>query len=230
MPRHPTHFLETIHLSKEVTSGDTTIEILKDVNLKLAAGESLAILGASGSGKTTLLTLLAGLDLPTAGDIYLDQAHINVMSEEQRAALRAKKVGFIFQSFQLLPTLTALQNVMLPLELHYVPYRTASEAAREWLTNVGLGGRLHHFPTTLSGGEQQRVAIARAFVSQPKIIFADEMTGNLDTKTGRVITNILFSLNQEKKITLVLVTHDEELAKRCQFRMLLQDGILNHAE
>lgn len=220
-------FLHTNHLSKHVRSGDTQITILRDIDLSIKTGESVAILGASGSGKTTLLTLLAGLDLPSGGDIFFKDYPLNKLDEEARASIRAQYVGFIFQSFQLLPTLTALENVMLPLEIQYLPNAQAQAEAIEWLKRVGLGNRLHHYPTKLSGGEQQRVAIARAFVNQRKIIFADEMTGNLDTKTGQLITDILFSLNQEYKTTLVLVTHDENLAARCERRLMLSEGTLH---
>jgi len=219
-------FLEVTHLNKQIPSGDSQIIILKDVNLTIKKGETVAILGASGSGKTTLLTLLAGLDLPTLGDIYFQQYHLNALDEEKRALIRGESVGFIFQSFQLLPTLTALENVMLPLEIQYVPYQRCKKEATEWLNKVGLGERLNHYPSKLSGGEQQRVAIARAFINQPSIIFADEMTGNLDTQTGHLISDILFSLNTQQATTLVLVTHDKTLASRCQRRLLLNEGIL----
>lgn len=219
-------FLQINHLSKQVISGDSQIIILRDVNLTITTGESVAIMGASGSGKTTLLTLLAGLDLPTSGDIYFQHHHLNLLNEEERAVIRGKQVGFIFQSFQLLPTLTALENVMLPLEIQYVSHKLAKKTATEWLCRVGLDKRLNHYPLKLSGGEQQRVAIARAFVNQPTIIFADEMTGNLDTQTGELVSNILFSLNDEYQTTLVLVTHDDKLSSRCQRRMILSDGIL----
>ena len=226
MDKDTTGFLLTKHLSKQVQSGDSKIHILRDVNLNIKAGESVAILGTSGSGKTTLLSILAGLDLPTSGEVYFDQHALHELSEEERARLRADDVGFIFQTFQLLPTLTALENVMLPLEIQYVPQKRAREEAIEWLNRVGLGARLHHYPKRLSGGEQQRVAIARAFVNQRKIIFADEMTGNLDTQTGQMVADILFSLNQECQTTLVLVTHDERLAARCQHRFILSEGTL----
>lgn len=226
MPPDPSVFLQVNHLSKRVASGDTAISILKDVNLNINTGESVAILGASGSGKTTLLTLLAGLDLPTAGDIYFLQQHLNSLDEEKRALLRGENIGFIFQNFQLLPTLNALENVMLPLEIRYVARELAEQSARSWLQKVGLQDRLLHFPATLSGGEQQRVAIARAFVTNPKIILADEMTGNLDIQTGKRIIELLFELNAERKTTLVLVTHDTNLAAQCQRRLLLQEGVL----
>jgi putative ABC transport system ATP-binding protein len=221
-----TSLLFTQHLNKQVQSGDSEIVILRDVNLSIQKGETVAILGASGSGKTTLLTLLAGLDVPTSGDIYIDRQHLNLLNEEQRTLVRAQQIGFIFQSFQLLPSLTALENVMLPLEIQYVPYQQAKSIATEWLNQVGLSKRLHHFPMKLSGGEQQRVAIARAFVNQPHIILADEMTGNLDTHTGELVSDVLFSLNQKHNTTLVLVTHDRRLAERCQKRYQLSEGIL----
>ncbi len=208
-------------------SGDSKIHILRDVNLDIKAGESIAILGTSGSGKTTLLSIMAGLDTPTSGEVYFDEKPLHTLSEEKRAQLRAENVGFIFQSFQLLPTLTALENVMLPLEMQYIPQKKARAEATEWLNRVGLGARLHHYPKRLSGGEQQRVAIARAFVNQRKIIFADEMTGNLDTQTGRMVTDVLFSLNREFHTTLVLVTHDAHLSARCERRFVLSEGILH---
>lgn len=219
-------FLLTRHLTKQVQSGDSKIHILRDINLDIKSGESVAIVGASGSGKTTLLSILAGLDQPTSGEVYFDNQPLHLLSEEERARIRAESIGFIFQSFQLLPTLTALENVMLPLEIQYVAAKKARADAAEWLKRVGLGARLHHYPKRLSGGEQQRVAIARAFVNQRKIIFSDEMTGNLDIQTGRMVSDILFSLNQEFHTTLVLVTHDERLSSRCQKRYQLNDGIL----
>lgn len=222
-----TSILQASHIHKQVKSGENTLTILQDINLSIKAGESAAILGASGSGKTTLLTLLAGLDLPSSGDIYLDQQHINRLSEEERAVLRANHIGFVFQSFLLLPTLSALENVMLPLELQYVDTKTAKDKAIVWLKRVGLAERLHHLPTQLSGGEQQRVAIARAFVNEPRIVFADEMTGNLDTETGKHIADIIFDLNKSNQTTLVLVTHDAELAARCQHQFHLSKGMLS---
>lgn len=208
-------------------SGESKITILQDINLSIQTGETLAILGASGSGKTTLLTLLAGLDLPTQGEIYLADHHLNQLDEEERAVLRGKYLGFIFQSFQLLPTLTALENVMLPLEIQYISHQRCKTQATACLKQVGLSERLHHYPAQLSGGEQQRVAIARAFVGQPKIILADEMTGNLDTHTGKLVTDVLFALNQNYQTTLVLVTHDDHLAKRCHRQLLLREGSLH---
>ncbi len=220
-------FLSAQHVSKQVQTSDNRIVILQDINLELQLGESVAILGASGCGKTTLLTLLAGLDLPSSGHIFLEKNHVSQMNEEARAQLRKEYIGFIFQSFQLLPSLTALENVMLPLEIQYAPYARAKKHAEEWLQKVGLAERLHHYPTKLSGGEQQRVAIARAFVTQPKIIFADEMTGNLDEKTGQTVSDILFSLNKKNNTTLVLVTHDAALATRCEKKYLLSEGRLH---
>lgn len=213
-------------LSKQVASGDKTITILKDINLNINKGESIAILGASGSGKTTLLTLLAGLALPTNGQILFLKHSLEKLTEEERALIRGQYIGFIFQSFQLLNTLTALENVMLPLEIQYISHQEAKKRASNWLTQVGLQDRLYHLPIQLSGGEQQRVAIARAFVTEPAIIFADEMTGSLDTKTGALIANLLFDLNNQQQTTLVLVTHDPSLAKRCTRCLLLQEGIL----
>lgn len=182
----------------------------------------MAIIGASGSGKSTLLALLAGLDLPTSGKVYLDQVDIFLLDEDQRAALRSKVLGFVFQSFQLLPALTALENVMLPLELANTDQ--ASEKARQLLTRVGLTLRLHHYPKQLSGGEQQRVAIARAFVTMPKLLLADEPTGNLDAETGEQIIDLMFELNREQGTTLVLVTHDETLSQRCSRQIRLSHG------
>lgn len=222
-------FLQVKHLTKKVRSGDSHITILRDINLTVKTGESLAILGASGSGKTTLLTLLAGLDLPTSGDIYFQQYHLNTLTEEARAEWRGQYLGFIFQSFNLLSTLTALENVMLPLEIQYVPHARAKKEAIQWLNRVGLDERLSHYPSVLSGGEQQRVAIARAFVNKPTLILADEMTGNLDTQTGERIIEVLFSLNEMEHTTLVLVTHDANLAARCARRLVLSEGVLHEA-
>ena len=226
MITEPSIFLKTHHLSKQVKSAESEIHILRDINLTIETGESVAILGASGSGKTTLLTILAGLQLPSKGKIEFLGHSLEALSEEQRAVIRGQNVGFIFQSFQLLPTLTALENVMLPLEIQFTKTAIAKKKAQEWLEHVGLKERLHYYPNKLSGGEQQRVAIARAFVVQPKIIFADEMTGNLDQETGKIITDILFSINKSENTTLVLVTHDNELAKRCNRQLLLHEGIL----
>jgi putative ABC transport system ATP-binding protein len=219
-------FIHCHHLSKKVRSGDSDITILRDINLKIEPKETVAIIGASGSGKTTLLTLLAGLELPTTGDLYFLSQRLNELDEEARALIRAHQVGFIFQSFQLLPSLTALENVMLPLELQYLPHKKAKAEATHWLKQVGLEKRLLHYPSQLSGGEQQRVAIARAFVTHPKIILADEMTGNLDIETGKKVLDLMFKLNKEEHTTLVLVTHDQNLTDRCERCYLLTDGVL----
>jgi putative ABC transport system ATP-binding protein len=200
-------------LLKTVSTADGDLDILRGIDLEIEQGASAAIVGASGSGKSTLLGLLAGMDLPSAGEIWLDGEALGDLDEDQRARLRAEKVGFVFQSFQLLPALTARENVMLPLELGGVS--GAAEIAEQYLRDVGLGERLSHYPTTLSGGEQQRVAIARAFARQPQILFADEPTGNLDTRTGERVIELLFELNDRAETTLVLVTHDERLAARC---------------
>jgi putative ABC transport system ATP-binding protein len=212
------------HVRKEIVSGGERIAILDDLSLYIVERESVAIIGRSGSGKTTLLSLLAGLDLPTAGDIRLRGQRLDELDEDGRAALRAGHVGFVFQSFQLLSSLTALENVMLPAEL--AGRADARARARTMLTQVGLERRLDHYPHQLSGGEQQRVAIARAFAAEPSILFADEPTGNLDNATGAHIVDLLFALNRERGTTLVLVTHDEQLARRCQRRLLLDGGRL----
>lgn len=215
------------NVSKIVTSGDNNIHILRNINLNIKQSETIAIIGASGSGKTTLLTLLAGLDLPTSGEIIFEGQALHLANDELRTRIRADFVGFVFQSFQLLPNLTALENVMLPMEIQYIPNSVAKAEASTWLKKVGLEHRLHHYPGKLSGGEQQRVAIARAFVNKRKVIFADEMTGNLDPKTGKQIIELLFDLNQDYGTTLVLVTHDAELAARCQRQISLADGELH---
>jgi putative ABC transport system ATP-binding protein len=204
------------------------IDILTGVNLEIKHGESLAIIGASGSGKSTLLGLLAGLDDATDGDILIEQQNISLMTEDERASLRSEKVGFIFQSFQLLPSLTALENVMLPLELQ--SKKTASADAQQLLQRVGLTDRQQHYPKQLSGGEQQRVAIARAFITQPTILFADEPTGNLDKITGQNVIDLLFEMNRERNTTLVIVTHDEVLAKHCDRCLTLENGVLSEYE
>lgn len=212
-------------MRKEINSTGETLSILRGVNLDVGASQSIAIVGASGSGKTTLLSLLAGLDTPSAGEVHLDGQNLNALDEDGRAAFRAGRVGFVFQSFQLLPGFTALENVMLPAELSG---RTDAESlALKALDQVGLSARLAHYPQQLSGGEQQRVALARAFATQPKILFADEPTGNLDTVTGDRIIELLFGLNRAAATTLVLVTHDEALARRCTRVLTLKDGILH---
>lgn len=212
------------NLSKVVPSEEGTLTILHQLTLDLAAGDSLAIVGASGSGKSTLLGLLAGLDLPSDGSVVLAGKDLSQLDEDQRARVRAEHVGFVFQSFQLLDSLNALENVMLPLELEGNP--RARELASELLQRVGLGHRLSHTPRQLSGGEQQRVAIARAFAAQPDVLFADEPTGNLDSHTGERISDLLFELNRERGTTLVLVTHDERLAHRCRRLIRLDAGRL----
>ena len=209
-------------LTKEYRSGDRQLAVLRDVNFSIEQGELVAIVGPSGSGKTTLLGLLAGLDTPSRGTVILDGVDLTTLDEDGRARLRGEKVGFVFQSFQLIPTLTALENVQVPLELRGDGSGTAR--ADELLRRVGLGDRTHHFPTQLSGGEQQRVAIARAFVNAPRILFADEPTGNLDSDTGHRIVELLESLNRESGSTIVLVTHDLELASRARRIIRLSDG------
>lgn len=216
--------LRAEHLCKTVTSPDGALELLHDINLNISMGESVAVVGVSGSGKSTLLGLLAGLDTPTSGSVHIDGVDLFALDEDGRARLRSEKVGFVFQAFQLLPNLTALENVMLPLEL--AGRSDATEVAMQVLERVGLGPRLKHYPKQLSGGEQQRVAIARAFAPQPRVLFADEPTGNLDSKTGERIIELLFELNVEKGTTLVLVTHDNHLAHRCQRRLELEAGQL----
>ncbi len=218
--------LEARSLCKEVTSPEGKLIILNDVDLEVAEGETVAIVGASGAGKSTLLALLAGLDEPSKGAVWLEGIELSALDEDGRAAARAKHVGFVFQSFHLIPSLTALENVMLPLEL--AGHADARAAAREVLTQVGLGERLGHYPRQLSGGEQQRVAIARAFVTRPAVLFADEPTGNLDTTTGARVIQLLFELNQATGTTLVLVTHDREIAERCDRVITMDAGRLVH--
>jgi putative ABC transport system ATP-binding protein len=218
----PAVMVEARSIDKTVTTFEGALIILNKVSLSVAAGESVAIIGASGSGKSTLLGILAGLDLPTEGEVVLNGHILTALDEEGRAKVRAENIGFIFQSFQLLPGLTALENVILPLELHGV--KQAQALAKDFLARVGLGQRMHHYPQQLSGGEQQRVAIARAFASQPRILFADEPTGNLDSTTGAKIIDLLFELNREQGTTLILITHEERLAARCQRRIELAAG------
>lgn len=216
--------VEAKHITKEVTTQEGTLTILHDISLAITAGETVAITGASGSGKSTLLGILAGLDVPSSGDASLNGNLLTAMDEEGRAKVRADNVGFIFQSFQLLPGLTALENVMLPLELR--GDKKAKERAMEFLNHVGLAQRLTHYPQQLSGGEQQRVAIARAFASQPRILFADEPTGNLDSTTGARIIELLFELNRAQGTTLILITHEDRLASLCQTRIALDAGAI----
>ena len=210
------------HLSKRVATAAGPLDILTDIGLEIQARETVAIAGVSGSGKSTLLGLLAGLDLPSAGEVFLSRHRLNDLDEDGRARVRGELVGFVFQSFQLLPGLTALENVMLPLELR--GDRNPREQATELLGRVGLAERLAHYPKQLSGGEQQRVAIARAFATEPAILFADEPTGNLDNVTGERVIDLLFSLNRDKGTTLVLVTHDEQVAGRCERLIRLEAG------
>jgi putative ABC transport system ATP-binding protein len=216
--------LEVRDVSKSVIGPEGRLDILSNVAMQVREGESFAIVGASGSGKTTLLGLLAGLDTPTRGSIQLDGHALEQLDEEARADLRRRLVGFVFQSFHLLPALTAEQNVMLPLELE--GHADARERAHAALDAVGLGTRRKHYPAQLSGGEQQRVAIARAFVHGPRVLFADEPTGNLDRRTGRHVCDLLFALNRDHHTTLILVTHDMQLAERCMRRVELQEGRL----
>ncbi|MBL8370956.1 MAG: ABC transporter ATP-binding protein [Burkholderiaceae bacterium] len=210
------------HVFKSVTDSTGTLDILRDIDFALAPRETAAIVGASGSGKSTLLSIIAGLDTPTRGTVRLDGEDLFARSEDERAALRARKVGFVFQSFQLLGNLNALENVMLPLEL--AGRRDARSAAREMLARVGLGERLGHYPKVLSGGEQQRVALARAFVVQPAVLLADEPTGSLDFATGEKVMELMFDLNREQGTTLVLVTHDRAIAARCERRITIEAG------
>jgi putative ABC transport system ATP-binding protein len=213
MSKQATSVLAARGIGKTVKSGDRDLVILRDIELQVMPGEAVAIVGASGSGKSTLLALLAGLDTPSAGTVELDGESLFALDEDARAELRGRAVGFVFQSFQLLPSLTALENVMLPLEL--AGREDAERAAREILARVGLAERLQHYPKHLSGGEQQRVALARAFVVQPKLLLADEPTGSLDAEAGEAVIALLFQMNRESGTTLVLVTHDEQLAGRC---------------
>ncbi|MEN9592115.1 MAG: hypothetical protein RJA21_574 [Gemmatimonadota bacterium] len=214
-------------LTKEYQSGTQRLTVLRDVSFDVPQGAFVSIVGPSGSGKTTLLGLLAGLDTPSQGTVSLDGEEFGSLDEDRRAKLRGEKVGFVFQSFQLIPTLTALENVQVPLELSgAVSAKEAISRARDLLTRVGLGDRTHHFPQQLSGGEQQRVALARAFVNEPRILFADEPTGNLDGTTGERIVELLQALNRERGCTIVLVTHDITLAARTQRTIRLRDGVV----
>ena len=216
--------LRVTNLGKRVSLPSGQLTILEGVSFSIAAGERVAIVGASGSGKSTLLSLLAGLDVPSSGDVELAGASLAGLDEDGRAKLRGERVGFVFQAFQLLPSLTALENAMLPLELR--GERDARTAAKAILEEVGLGARLSHYPRQLSGGEQQRVALARAFVTKPSLLFADEPTGNLDTHTGQAIIELLFAMNADAGTTLVLVTHDDHLAERCHRTLRLDGGRL----
>jgi putative ABC transport system ATP-binding protein len=222
--KHPDGMVRVTQLTKQVTTGDSTLTILSDVSFNIAAGEAVAVVGASGSGKSTLLGLLAGLDTPSSGSIHVDGKDLFALDEDGRAALRAQMLGFVFQSFNLLPAMTALENVMLPLEL--AGAANAAESARALLGRVGLAARLNHYPKQLSGGEQQRVAIARAFVTRPALLLADEPTGNLDAATGAEIIKLMFELNREQGATLILVTHDAQLSQRCGRVLQLAGGVL----
>lgn len=219
-----TALVEAKGVGKVVSTAEGQLTILHRISLSVREGESLAITGPSGSGKSTLLGILAGLDLPSFGEVELCGSNLTTLDEEGRAKVRAESVGFVFQSFQLLPGLTALENVMLPMELHGM--KDARRFAQEYLNRVGLSERLTHYPQQLSGGEQQRVAVARAFASQPKVLFADEPTGNLDIHTGAKIIDLLFDLNREQGTTLILITHEERLAERCGRRVHLVAGSL----
>ena len=216
--------LKAESVTKKVSSPEGTLTILAEVDLQIAAGETVAIVGASGAGKSTLLALLAGLDEPSAGRVWLNGAELTALDEDGRAAVRARHVGFVFQSFHLVPSLTAIENVMLPLELAGMP--NARSAAAEVLAQVNLSPRREHYPRQLSGGEQQRVAIARAFVTRPAVLFADEPTGNLDSVTGERIIELLFDLNKATHTTLVVVTHDEAIARRCGRIIKIEAGRL----
>ncbi|HKK26182.1 MAG TPA: ABC transporter ATP-binding protein [Gracilimonas sp.] len=227
------NILEVHQLFRKFQSGTKTLTVVNDINFSIPEGISCAIVGPSGSGKTTLLGLCAGLDRPSSGTVTLNGIPLNPLNEDERAQVRNQHVGFVFQTFQLVPTLTAIENVMVPLELRGEATKEVRERARELLESVGLGDRTHHYPTQLSGGEQQRVAIARAFINNPKILFADEPTGNLDTETGEYIENLIFELNEKQGTTLVMVTHDLELAKKCDRIIRLKNGLVNedtHAE
>ncbi len=216
--------IKTCNLTKRVSTADGELVILENVNLELEEGRSLAIVGPSGSGKSTLLGLMAGLDSATSGEIFLNDHPLHDLNEDERAKVRKENVAFVFQSFELLPGLTALENVMLPSELKLNP--KAKERATEYLFRVGLDKRLNHYPRQLSGGEQQRVGIARAFACDAKVLFADEPTGNLDNKTGSIISELLFEVNQESENALVVVTHDVNLAKRCDYQVELSEGLI----
>ncbi|MDO9206090.1 ABC transporter ATP-binding protein [Methylotenera sp.] len=216
--------IQAQNLTYEFISYDNHIRVLQNLNLSILTGEQVAIIGSSGSGKSTLLSLLAGLDVPTTGSVQIQSKPFSSLDEDGRAAIRAKNMGFVFQSFQLLPSLTALENVMFPMQLRSDP--NAKVLSLEALKKVGLSERVQHYPKQLSGGEQQRVAIARAFATQPSILFADEPTGNLDNTTGQVIIELLFKMNMEAGTTLVLVTHDVHLANRCQRQLRLENGVL----
>jgi putative ABC transport system ATP-binding protein len=220
--------IEVRGLRKSIRNGSRTVEILKDINFSIPAGQFVAIMGASGSGKSTLLGLLAGLDVPTEGEVWLDGLEISRLPEDKLAEVRGKKLGFVFQSYQLIPTLTAYENVLLPHELNALPGASQAGRARaaDLLTSVGLAERLHHYPIQLSGGEQQRVALARAFILEPAIVLADEPTGNLDSKNGAHVLDLLLERNRASGATLVLVTHDQQIASCAERRIVLRDGMI----
>ena len=224
----PQSIVRVVRLSRQVPNGDGLLTILHDVSFAVEAGEAVAITGVSGSGKSTLLGLIAGLDVPSAGEVWIDGVSLFTLDEDARAALRGQKLGFVFQSFQLLPMLTALENVMLPLEL--AGRSDARRTAQSVLERVGLDSRMHHYPSRLSGGEQQRVAIARAFAGRPQLLLADEPTGSLDAASGERIADLLFELNRENRTTLLLVTHDAALSQRCGRRIELRAGALADAD
>lgn len=218
------NILQVNSLTREFKSGAKILKVVNNIQFQIEEGTTCAIVGPSGSGKTTLLGLCAGLDRPTSGEVILTGVNLNPLTEDERASVRNKHVGFVFQTFQLVPTLTALENVMVPLELRGEATKSVRLRATELLTEVGLEDRIHHYPTQLSGGEQQRVAIARAFINEPKILFADEPTGNLDTETGEYIEKLIFDLNKKQSTTLVLVTHDLELADKCDRIIKIKNG------
>ncbi|SMO43337.1 ABC transporter ATP-binding protein [Fodinibius sediminis] len=222
----PNPILEVTNLTQQFSSGDHKLTVLDHISFSVDEGTTCAIVGPSGSGKTTLLGLCAGLDRPTEGEVILNDIPLEPLSEDERAEVRNQYVGFVFQTFQLVPTLTALENVMVPLELRGMRTEKVKEDARKLLTDVGLEDRMHHYATQLSGGEQQRVAIARAFINKPRILFADEPTGNLDTETGQTIEKLLFDLNKINGTTLILVTHDLSLAEQCQRTIHLKNGAI----
>ncbi|HET8609841.1 MAG TPA: ABC transporter ATP-binding protein [Burkholderiales bacterium] len=224
----PQSIVRVVRLTRQVPNGDGLLTILHDVSFAVEAGEAVAITGVSGSGKSTLLGLIAGLDVPSAGEVWIDGVSLFTLGEDARAALRGQKLGFVFQSFQLLPMLTALENVMLPLEL--AGRSDARRTAESVLERVGLDSRMHHYPSRLSGGEQQRVAIARAFAGRPQLLLADEPTGSLDAASGERIADLLFELNRENRATLLLVTHDAALSQRCGRRIELRAGALADAD
>lgn len=221
------NILQVNNLTREFKSGSKLLTVVNNINFGIEEGTSCAIVGPSGSGKTTLLGLCAGLDRPTSGEVIIQGVNLNPLSEDERASVRNLHVGFVFQTFQLVPTLTAIENVMVPLELRGEATKEVRKRAKELLEEVGLGDRTHHYPTQLSGGEQQRVAIARAFINQPKILFADEPTGNLDTETGEYIESLIFNLNEKQDTTLILVTHDLELADKCDRIIKIKNGLVD---